>query len=94
MVKSHIWDHDDNVPRFRHGKWKEVFDEKEQTYFETPIHEEREPTTTWISVEAVWARLNTYSIFSTADKDVLKVCLLLPLLLYSWFIVKKRMCYG
>lgn len=76
MIKSHIWSHDDNVPRFRHGKWRNVFDEKEQTYFETPINEEHEPQTHWSTPEAIWERLKTYSNFSTADEGVLRVCFL------------------
>ncbi|OKL63477.1 hypothetical protein UA08_01963 [Talaromyces atroroseus] len=51
VIKTHIWLNDDNVPRFRHGKWKDVFDEKEQTYFETPLQEEKEYNTQWLSVE-------------------------------------------
>ncbi|EED13880.1 2-heptaprenyl-1,4-naphthoquinone methyltransferase, putative [Talaromyces stipitatus ATCC 10500] len=72
MIKSHIWSHDDNVPRFRHGIWRNVFDEERQTYFETPIHEEREEHTQWRCVEAIWDRLQTYSIFSTAEEGVLR----------------------
>lgn len=73
MIKSHIWAHDDNVPRFRHGIWKNVFNEKEQTYFETPLQEERETNVQWSTPEAIWARLQTYSIFATADEEVLRV---------------------
>ncbi|KAF3397488.1 hypothetical protein DPV78_007960 [Talaromyces pinophilus] len=72
MIKSHIWSHDDNVPRFRHGTWRNVFDDKEQTYFETPIQEEHESQTQWRTPEAVWDRLKTYSIFSTAEEGVLR----------------------
>jgi hypothetical protein len=75
MIKSHIWSHDDNVPRFRHGTWRNVFGEKGQTYFQTPIQEEHESHTQWGTPKAIWDRLNTYSIFSTAEESVLKVCL-------------------
>lgn len=67
-----IWSRDDDQPRFRHEKWRSVFDEQLQSnpisitttanpLFALPLGEHVHEWQIWLSKEAVWDRFNTLS---------------------------------
>lgn len=67
-----IWAQDDNSPRFRHEKWRSIFDEQIESnplsiatsaepLFSLPLGENVERWEIWLSKEAVWDRFNTLS---------------------------------
>ncbi|KAF1355379.1 S-adenosyl-L-methionine-dependent methyltransferase [Delphinella strobiligena] len=67
-----IWSKDDDQPRFRHEKWRSVFDEQIQSnpisitttanpLFALPLGEHVHEWQIWLSKEAVWDRFNTLS---------------------------------
>ncbi|GAB7349518.1 hypothetical protein MBLNU459_g0223t2 [Dothideomycetes sp. NU459] len=67
-----IWSLDDNAPRFRHEKWRQVFDEQLESnplsiatsaepLFSLPLGEHIERWEIWLTKEAVWDRFNTLS---------------------------------
>ncbi|QKX63968.1 uncharacterized protein TRUGW13939_11141 [Talaromyces rugulosus] len=72
IIKEHIWQHDDNVPRFRHGKWKAIFNAPGQTFFEQPVEEKDVPFTYYADVDALWGRLRTYSQFTNLEGEELQ----------------------
>jgi hypothetical protein len=75
-LKDIIWSLDDGEPRFRHQKWKDVFEAQQK---ETPLHalidtvtsrlpqfslplgEETVKWAVWLTEEAVWERYSTLS---------------------------------
>jgi SAM-dependent methyltransferase len=77
IIKEHIWQHDDNVPRFRHGKWKAIFNAPGQTFFEQPVEEKDVPFTYYADVDALWGRLRTYSQFTNLEGEELQVSFVL-----------------
>jgi len=71
-----IWTMDDGKPRFRHQKWKDVFENQLGTtplqvirdnltqnlpLFSVPLGEDTVAFTTWLSEQALWDRLATLS---------------------------------
>jgi len=67
-----IWSYDDDQPRFRHEKWRRVFDEQIESnpaavavsttpLFALPIGEHVHEWTVWLSKEDVWKRYSTLS---------------------------------
>ncbi|OTB11823.1 hypothetical protein K445DRAFT_209782 [Daldinia sp. EC12] len=75
-LNDFIWSLDDGLPRFRHQKWKEVFDQQlpgnpiqviKDTFtdrlprFSLPLGEDSIKWTVWLSEEALASRLNTLS---------------------------------
>ncbi|KAI0018295.1 S-adenosyl-L-methionine-dependent methyltransferase [Xylariomycetidae sp. FL0641] len=75
-LKDFILSLDDGLPRFRHLKWKEVFERQppanpvqviRDTFtdhlprFSLPLGEGSVKWTTWLSEDALWARVNTLS---------------------------------
>lgn len=71
-VHDLTWSLDDNEPRFRHQKWRQVFDDQSKStplsliiandqYFALPLGEHTEPFETWLSKDKVWERYNTIS---------------------------------
>ena len=83
-MKELTWQFDDGVPRFRHEKWKQVFDDQlggnplsilkaTDPMFGLPIGEEKFPFETWLSKEDVWNRyfsLSQISVLKGEDLDV------------------------
>ncbi|KAI5926875.1 methyltransferase domain-containing protein [Camillea tinctor] len=75
-LNDFVWSLDDGLPRFRHLKWKEIFDDQ-LTYnpvqvikdsltnslpkFSLPIGEDTLKWTVWLSEDALWSRFNTLS---------------------------------
>ncbi|KAI1806701.1 S-adenosyl-L-methionine-dependent methyltransferase [Daldinia bambusicola] len=83
-LNDFIWSLDDGLPRFRHQKWKEVFDQQlsmnplqviKDTFtdrlprFSLPIGEDSIKWTVWLSEEALAARLNTLSQIAVLKGD-------------------------
>ncbi|EON65043.1 hypothetical protein W97_04278 [Coniosporium apollinis CBS 100218] len=79
-LKDLIWSLDDNQPRFRHEKWRAVFDEQLRStpltitafanpLFSLPLGEHEEKWTVWLSKEAVWDRFNTLSQIAVLEGE-------------------------
>ncbi|KAI1356882.1 S-adenosyl-L-methionine-dependent methyltransferase [Xylaria sp. FL0043] len=75
-LNNYILGFDDGLPRFRHWKWQEVFEQQppanpvqaiRNTFadhlprFSLPLGENSVKWTVWLSEEALWARINTLS---------------------------------
>ena len=69
-----MWTFDDHEPRFRHEKWRDVFDEQLKTtpltiqaadpIFSLPLGEHIDKWTVWLSKPDVWERYHTISYIS------------------------------
>lgn len=87
-LRSLTWTFDDAQPRFRHQKWKEVF-EKDHIYttplqtikdtilqdfpdFSLPLGEESEEWTVWLSEDGLWDRYSTLSQIAVLEGKELK----------------------
>ncbi|KAL8795768.1 MAG: hypothetical protein Q9195_001820 [Heterodermia aff. obscurata] len=65
-MKDIMWSFDDSQPRFRHEKWRDVFEKQLSTtpfsiqsadpLFSLPLGEQSEKFTYWLTPEAVWQR--------------------------------------
>lgn len=81
-MRKLVWTLEDAQPRFRHEKWKAVFDEQAKSdpltlhfadpLFSLPIGEESIPYTTWLSKEGLWRRLRTLSQLAILEGEELK----------------------
>ncbi|TRX96729.1 hypothetical protein FHL15_002395 [Xylaria flabelliformis] len=75
-LNDYILEFDDGLPRFRHQKWQEVFEQQppanpvqaiRNTFtdhlprFSLPLGENMVKWSMWLSEEALWARINTLS---------------------------------
>ncbi len=82
-VKAITWRLDDQLPRFRHEQWKQVFEKQLATtpftiqaadpLFSLPIGEQSIPFTYWMSKEAIWDRYSTMSqivLLNPREKEV------------------------
>jgi hypothetical protein len=76
MMKDIIWSLDDGEPRFRHQRWKDVFEAQQDTtpvqtlvdtfthrlpQFSLPLREELVKWTVWLTEQSVWERYLTLS---------------------------------
>lgn len=83
-LKDIVRSTEDGQPRFRHMKWKDVFENQTETTplqtlvdtftknfpsFSLPLGEETVAWTTWLSDEAVWARFSTLSHIANLSKE-------------------------
>ncbi|KAI8961420.1 S-adenosyl-L-methionine-dependent methyltransferase [Daldinia sp. FL1419] len=83
-INNFIWSLDDGLPRFRHQKWKDVFDQQlpgnpiqviKDTFtdqlprFSLPLGEDSTKWTVWLSEEALASRLNTLSQIAVLRGD-------------------------
>lgn len=85
-----IWSLDDEKYRFRHGQWRQVFDDVQlksnpitavssaNPLFSLPIGEDQEKWTVWLTKENIWARFATLSHIAVLKGEELKVSLSLP----------------
>ncbi|KAI1612300.1 S-adenosyl-L-methionine-dependent methyltransferase [Exophiala viscosa] len=81
-MRDVVWTFDDNQPRFRHEKWREVFDEQNRSnpltlhfadpLFGLPVGERSVDFETWLSKDDVWARLRTLSQIAVLEGDELE----------------------
>jgi hypothetical protein len=70
-MRDLIWNFNDDAPRFRHEKWKKVFDDQNATnplsalfttpLFGLPIGENTVAFETWLPKEDIWQRFRTLS---------------------------------
>ena len=82
-VKDIMWSFDDSQPRFRHEKWREVFDnqlsstpfsiQSADPLFSLPLGEQTEKFTYWLTPEAVWNRFQSLSQISVLEGEQLEV---------------------
>ena len=81
-MRDLIWSFDDDLPRFRHEKWRKVFDQQNvgnplTTLFATPlfglpIGESNLEWETWLSKDDVWKRYRTLSQIAILEGDELE----------------------
>ena len=83
-MKEVTWAFDDGSARFRHEKWKQVFDSQlgdnpvsiiksTNPMFGLPLGEEKYPFTTWLSKEDIWNRYSTLSQVAVLKEEELEV---------------------
>lgn len=82
-MKDIMWSFDDSQPRFRHEKWREVFERQLSTtpfsiqsadpLFSLPLGEQSEKFTYWLKAEAVWDRFHSLSQISVLEGEELTV---------------------
>ena len=79
-----MWTFNDQEPRFRHEKWRAVFDEQLKStpltiqvfanpIFSLPLGEHEEKWTNWLSKEAVWGRFQSISYIARLEGRELEV---------------------
>lgn len=81
-MRDVIWTFDDDSPRFRHDKWREVFDaqvkvnplalQSDDTLFGLPLGESSVEFETWLSKDDVWSRLRTLSQLAILEGEELE----------------------
>ena len=70
-----MWTFDDSEPRFRHEKWRKVFEDQSKKtppsliiasdqLFALPLGEVREEWTVWLTRDALWERYCTISLIA------------------------------
>ena len=77
-----IWTFDDNSPRFRHEKWRQVFEDQNASnpltlhlvdpLFGLPLGEDCVEFISWLSKEDIWGRLRTLSQFAVLEGEELE----------------------
>jgi hypothetical protein len=80
-MREVIWTFDDDSPRFRHEKWRQVFDDQNASdplsmhlatpLFGLPIGEDSVEFTSWLSKEDIWGRLRTLSQLAVLEGEEL-----------------------
>lgn len=79
-MNEFIWTLDDDQPRFRHEKWRQVFDEQIKSgpislmtssspLFSLPIGQHEERWEVWLTKDKIWERLNTLSQISVLEPE-------------------------
>lgn len=81
VMRDVIWTFDDDSPRFRHEKWRQVFDEQTASnpvslqlsdpLFSLPLGEGAVDFQTWLSKDAIWSRLRTLSQLAVLEGEEL-----------------------
>lgn len=86
-LNSLMWSLDDDKPRFRHEKWRQIFDNAQlklyptpvatpaNSFFSLPLGQSEEKWTVWLSQENIWSRYSTISHVAVLQGDELKVSL-------------------
>lgn len=83
-MRDVIWTFDDDQPRFRHEKWRQVFEGQAKSdplrlhladpIFGLPLGETSVPFEEWLSKEELWKRLRTLSQLAILEgKDLDRV---------------------
>ena len=80
-IKELVWTFDDDTPRFRHEKWRQVFDEQVSSnplslhvanpLFGLPLGEDSVEFKSWLSKEDLWGRLRTLSQLAVLEGEEL-----------------------
>ncbi|ETI26992.1 hypothetical protein G647_10091 [Cladophialophora carrionii CBS 160.54] len=81
-VKEIVWTFADDSPRFRHEKWRQVFDDQNASnplslhfadpLFGLPLGEGSVEFTTWLPKEDIWGRLRTLSQLAVLEGEELE----------------------
>ena len=81
-MQTLTWSFDDQSPRFRHEKWKKVFEDQNQTsllsmttsetLFGLPLGEIKVPFETWSSKDEIWKRYRTLSQIAVLEGEELE----------------------
>lgn len=74
-MRDIIWSFDDHSPRFRHEKWRKVFEDQLESstpFFKVPLAEDSVDFETWLSKDAVWSRLRTLSQLAILEGEGLE----------------------
>lgn len=74
-IKDVIWTFDDSSPRFRHEKWRQIFEEQsasQNPLFSMPLGEAAFGFTSWLSKEDLWGRLRTLSQLAILEGEELQ----------------------
>ena len=81
-VRDLTWTFDDSLPRFRHERWREVFDDQLKStpfsisaadpLFSLPIGEGSVKFETWLSKDDVWKRYRTLSQIAVLEGEELE----------------------
>lgn len=85
-LKDILWSYDDGKPRFRHERWRNVFDEQIRSgplsitltanpLFALPLGEHRHRWTVWLTREAIWNRFRTQSQIAVLPDEESRVSL-------------------
>jgi len=83
-LRDLIWSFDDNQPRFRHEKWRAIFDDQIEStpltitmfanpMFALPLGEHEVKWTQWLTKDAVWQRFSTLSQIAVLEGEELEV---------------------
>ncbi|MCJ1351558.1 MAG: hypothetical protein MMC33_001542 [Icmadophila ericetorum] len=83
-MKDIIWSFDDDQPRFRHEKWRDVFDKQAKStpftiqaadpLFSLPLGEDSQEFTYWLTRESIWERFHTLSHIAVLEGGRLEDC--------------------
>lgn len=81
-MRDAVWTFYDDQPRFRHEKWKQVFDEQNASdpirlhladpIFGLPIGEDSVEFENWLPKDAIWKRIRILSQFAILEGDELE----------------------
>ena len=92
-MKDIVWSCDDQQPRFRHEKWRQVFDKQISSnpftiqaadpFFSLPIGEGSTEFVYWLHPEAIWERFRSLSQIAILEGEELAVSLSLQSLWLS-----------
>lgn len=82
-LKEINWSFDDGLPRFRHERWRDIFDKQLSStpftiqaadpLFSLPLGEGHVDFEHWLTREKIWDRLHTLSRISVLEGEVLEV---------------------
>lgn len=82
-MREVTWSVEDEHPRFRHEKWREIFDNQlstnplsiltAQPLFSLPIGEDSVKWSIWLSRDDIWQRFHTLSQISNLKGQQLEV---------------------
>lgn len=82
-MKATMWSHNDDQPRFRHEKWRQVFERQVSSspftiqtaypLFSLPLGETSVDIVDWLSPEAIWDRFRSLSQIAVLKGEELEV---------------------
>jgi hypothetical protein len=83
-LKDWIWSLPHDQPRFRHGKWRDVFEDQIKStpftvtalanpLFSLPLGEDHIEWTVWLSRKSIWQRFRTLGQVAVLEGDALVV---------------------
>jgi hypothetical protein len=83
QIRDLTWTLDDNLPRYRHEKWRQCFDDQLASIpfsltsvdplFSLPLGEDSVDFETWLSRDDIWKRYRTLSQIAALEGEKLEV---------------------